>query len=326
MVEFYTHNSQSARQWPLDSIIHVAKAYMVTLKRNQELFAKVQSDPWALRKEIIGDDPFDIQDRHYGNNLVGDEFADHGTHCSGIIAAVRGNGIGMDGVADDVIIMPVRAVNALHYGDEQDKDIALAIRYAVDNGAQIISMSFGKDLSPQKVWVDEAVKYAEKNGVLLVHAAGNDHLDIDTADNFPSPDYLDRSGRAGNMINVGSITADTGLALVSGFSNYGLQHVDLFAPGSEIYSTVPGNQYEYMSGTSMATPVVAGIAALLLEYYPKLSAGQVKDILMRSVVSLRGKQVYKPGGKSLVDFGELCVSGGVVNAYQALKLAAEKFH
>jgi cell wall-associated protease len=322
MVEFYTHNSQSSRQWPLDSIIHVVKAYMVTLKRNQELFAKVQADPWALRKEVVGDDPFDIRDRNYGNNLVGDVFADHGTHCSGIISAIRGNGIGMDGVAENVIIMPVRAVNALHYGDELDKDIALAIRYAVDNGAQIISMSFGKPLSPNKAWVDDAVRYAEKKGVLLVHAAGNDDLDIDTADNFPSVDYLNGSGRAGNMITVGAMTMDTGLALVSPFSNYGRRNVDLFAPGSDIYSTFPGNTYQDASGTSMATPVVAGVAALLLEYYPKLSAVQVKDILLRSVTPLRGKWVYKPGSKEKVDFGALCVSGGVVNAYKALELAA----
>jgi cell wall-associated protease len=322
MVEFYTHNSHASRQWPLDSIIHVARAYMMTLKRNQELFAKVRVDPWALRKEFVGDDPFDIRDRNYGNNLVGDEFADHGTHCSGIISAIRGNGIGMDGVADNVIIMPVRAVNALHYGDELDKDIALAIRYAVDNGAQIISMSFGKPLSPNKAWVDEAVRYAEKKGVLLVHAAGNDHADIDTADNFPSADYLNGAGRAGNMITVGAMTMDTGLALVSSFSNYGKRNVDLFAPGSDIYSTFPGNTYQDASGTSMATPVVAGVAALLLEYYPKLSAGQVKDILLRSVTLLHGKMVYKPGTKVQVDFGGLCASGGVVNAYKALELAA----
>jgi cell wall-associated protease len=322
MVEFYTHNSQASRQWSLDSIIHVAKAYMMTLKRNQELFAKVRVDPWALRKEFVGDDPFDIRDRNYGNNLVGDEFADHGTHCSGIISAIRGNGIGMDGVADNVIIMPVRAVNALHYGDELDKDIALAIRYAVDNGAQIISMSFGKPLSPNKAWVDEAVRYAEKKGVLLVHAAGNDHVDIDTADNFPSADYLNGAGRAGNMITVGAMTMDTGMALVSSFSNYGKRNVDLFAPGSDIYSTFPGNTYQDASGTSMATPVVAGVAALLMEYYPKLTAMQVKDILLRSVTLLHGKMVYKPGTKVQVDFGGLCASGGVVNAYKALELAA----
>jgi len=322
MVEFYTHNSQSARQLPLDSIIRTVKVHLVTLKKTQELFATVKSDPWVTRKEIVGDDPSDINDRNYGNSLVGDEYADHGTHCSGIISAIRGNGVGMDGVADNVVIMPVRAVNALHYGDEMDKDIALAIRYAVDNGAQIISMSFGKDLSPHKAWVDEAVAYAGKKGVLLVHAAGNDHVDIDTADNFPSVDYLNGSGRAGNLITVGAMTMDTGLALVSGFSNYGRRNVDLFAPGSDIYSTLPGNQYQSYSGTSMATPVVAGVAALLLEYYPGLTAAQVKDILLRSVTSLRGKMVYRPGTKVQVDFGELCVSGGVVNAYKALELAA----
>ncbi len=154
ILNFYNRSDRKDKSISLDS-------YVVQLK----------NDPNELRKEIVGDNPFDINDRNYGNNIVGDEYANHGTHCSGIISAVRNNGIGMDGIADDVLIMPVKAVNTDPYGDEMEKDIALGIRYAVDNGAKIISMSFGKQFSPQKQWVDDAVKYAEKKGVLLVHGA-----------------------------------------------------------------------------------------------------------------------------------------------------------
>jgi cell wall-associated protease len=320
---FYGEIGTTNKSKSLDSVIAMFKRYLVEFKSDQLLYKEVKSDPLLLRKEIIGDNPFDINDRKYGNNLVGDQYADHGTHCAGVISAIRNNGVGMDGVADNVIIMPVRAVNTLQYGDEMDKDIALAIRYAVDNGARIISMSFGKDLSPQKQWVDEAIQYAEKKDVLLVHVAGNDNTDIDTSDWFPSPKYLNSSGRAGNFINVGAITMDTGYALTAEYSNYGQKEVDIFAPGSDIYSAIPGNKYQFDSGTSEATPVVAGVAALLLEYYPSLTAVQLKYILLKSVTSLKGKFVYKPGTKEKVDFSTLCVSGGVVNAYNALQLAAK---
>jgi len=282
------------------------------------IFKEVKNDPFEMRKEIVGDNPFDINDRNYGNNIVGDTFALHGTHCSGIIAAIRNNGVGMDGIADDVLIMSVRAVPN---GDEMDKDVALAIRYAVDNGAKIISMSFGKDFSAQKGWVDDAVKYADHKGVLLVHGAGNNARNSDSVPFYPNPSFLGSSERAKNMITVGASTIDTGYFVTAYFSNYGQKEVDLFAPGMTIYSSIPGNRYEFASGTSVSTPVVAGIAALILEYYPHLSAEQLKDILIKSVTSLKGKIVNKPGSREKVDFATLCVSGGIVNAYEALKLA-----
>jgi cell wall-associated protease len=306
----------------IDTLIHFINYYIQLDSADQVLYRSVKADPLAQRRDIVGDNPDDINDRKYGNNLVGDKYADHGTHCSCIIGAARHNGIGIDGIADNVIIMPVRAVNTLHYGDEMDKDIALAIRYAVDNGARIISMSFAKDLSPHKQWVDEAIKYADEKGVLLVHAAGNDSRNVDTAANFPNPTYIDGSGRAKNFINVGSMSADTGLTLTASSSNYGQKNVDLFAQGVMIYSCIPGNQYDFKSGTSMAAPEVSGVAALLLEYYPKLTAHQLKDILLRSVTPLKGKIVYQPGTRKKVDFATLSVSGGVLNAYNALKLAA----
>ena len=316
---FYNQTSPKNKTISLDSVARGLTEILNKQKDNQLMYEKLINNPNELRKEIVGDDPFDINDSNYGNNIVGDKYADHGTHCSGIIAAVRNNGIGMDGIADNVLIMPVRAVIS---GDERDKDIALVIRYAVDNGAKIISMSFGKIFSPQKQWVDEVVKYAEKKGVLLVHAAGNDNTDFDSTIYYPNAEFLDSSAGAKNIITVGAISSDTGFSLPASFSNYGQKKVDVFAPGVDIYSCVPGNKYEFMSGTSMATPVVAGVAALILEYYPDLSAIQLKDIIMKSVTSLKGKIVYKPGTKEKVDFSTLCVSGGVVNAYKALQLAA----
>ena len=237
-----------------------------------------------IRGEIVKDNENDINDRFYGNNdiMAGTPF--HGTHVSGIIAALRNNGKGIDGIADNVRIMMIRAVPD---GDEHDKDIALAIRYAVDNGAKVINMSFGKGFSPQKSWVDDAVQYAESKGVLLVHAAGNEGADIDTAYNFPNPHFINDGKRATNWITVGAsaASADKG-GLTAGFSNYGKNEVDVFAPGVNIYSSVPGgNTYANASGTSMASPVTAGVAALILEYYPTLTPQQVKDIIEKSAVA-----------------------------------------
>ncbi len=330
---------------PTDSLADATKKFILTLYANQpkeqsldsmraqgaqfldqtikEKVLKSNGNPDEERKKITGDNPFDINDRNYGNKIVGDKYAGHGTHCSGIISAIRNNGVGIDGITDNVLIMPLRAVNTLRPGDERDKDIALSIRYAVDNGAKIISMSFGKTFSPQKQWVDDAVKYAEKKGVLLIHGAGNDNENIDITADYPNPNFLNSSERAKNMITVGAMSSDTGFALTASFSNYGQKEVDVFAPGVDIYSTMPENKYEFKSGTSMATPVVAGVAALILEYYPNLNAEQVKDIIMKSVTSLKGKMVYKPGTEEKVDFSTLCVSGGVVNAYKALQLAEQ---
>jgi len=275
--------------------------------------------PKDLRHDIVKDNESDFNDRFYGNNdvMAGTPF--HGTHCSGIIGAVRNNGKGVDGIADNVRIMMVRAVPD---GDEHDKDIALAIRYAVDNGAQIISMSFGKDFSPQKGWVDDAVKYAESKGVLLVHAAGNDNKNIDTADNFPNPIFIDGSGRSRTFLTIGASGDPSNGGLTASFSNYGKKEVDVFAPGVKIYSTVPGgNTYGNASGTSMACPVVAGIAALLLEYYPNLTAQQLKYVIEKSATHLTEK-VTLPGTDDKVDLSDISRTGGLVNAYEAVKLAA----
>ncbi|NSL86719.1 S8 family serine peptidase [Chitinophaga sp. Mgbs1] len=293
-------------------------AYMSDLKRKTE---GAETPPNENRQKIVGDNYDDIKDNKYGNNDVMGAFGFHGTHVSGIIAAARNNGVGMDGVADNVRIMAVKAVPD---GDERDKDVALAIRYAVDNGAQIINMSFGKPFSPHKEWVDDAIRYAEKKGVLIVHAAGNDGNNNDSVPNFPNTDFLDGTHPT-NYITVGASSSGLGPDKVAGFSNYGKKHVDIFAPGVQIYSTIPGgNKYGSASGTSMAAPVVAGVAALVLSRYPDLSARQLKYILERSATPLADgtTEVNKPGSDEKIKFADLSVTGGLVNAYEALKLAA----
>jgi cell wall-associated protease len=283
-----------------------------------------ETAPKDYRKEIVKDNEQDINDRYYGNNdvMAGDPM--HGTHVTGIIGAERGNGKGMDGVADNVRVMMIRAVPN---GDEHDKDIALAIRYAVDNGARVINMSFGKNLSPEKTWVDSAVKYAESKGVLLIHAAGNDNSDVDTTDNFPNPDIRHAAYTASNWITVGASSdplAEPGFkSYTASFSNYGKKEVDVFAPGTRIYSTLPGGKnYGNLQGTSMAAPVVTGVAALILEYYPNLTPQQVKYCIEKSAVAPPAK-VKKPGSEEdMVNLSDISRSGGIINAYEAMKLAS----
>ena len=339
------------------------KQYDVMLKYNLNL----EYDP---RKELVGDDYENAREHNYGNSDVSGPNADHGSHVSGIIAANRTNNIGIMGVANSVIIMAIRVVPE---GDERDKDVANGIRYAVDNGARIINMSFGKGFKWNKEVVDEAVKYAEEKGVLLVHAAGNDNLSIDLEENYPNkyfdspeaiaykkihkkaqikipftptqnqmqnqsisrgsgngiikPDPIDTAmfklPHANNWIEVGaSAYADDG-SLKASFSNYGKYMVDVFAPGFLINSTVPGSKYDVFDGTSMAAPVVSGLAAMILSYFPDLKPYQVREIIMKSVAKVDHKVKYKNDKDEnlRISFSDLCLSGGIVNAYNAIKLA-----
>jgi subtilisin family serine protease len=213
------------------------------------------------------------------------------------------------------------SVRTVPDGDERDKDVANAIRYAADNGANIINMSFGKAYSPYKSLVDDAVRYADSKGVLMVHAAGNEGEDMAKAASFPTPEYL-TGGRAANWIEVGASSWKSRDSLVASFSNYGKTRVDVFAPGEDIYSTVPGGGYKKESGTSMASPVVAGVAALLMSYFPNLTASDVKRIIMQSSTKLGDQMVAKPGeGGGIVKFGELSITGGIVNVFAAVKMA-----
>lgn len=267
-------------------------------------------------RSIVGDNPNDLYEKGYGNNDVKGPNARHGTHVAGIIAANRNNDIGIKGIANNVRIMSVRAVPD---GDERDKDVANAIIYAVDNGAKIINMSFGKSFSPHKEAVDKAVKYAESKGVLIVHAAGNDSKNLDVENNFPTR-KLQKKGEVLNWIEVGASAAGND-EFVGSFSNYGKKSVDLFAPGVEIYSTTPDNTYEDLQGTSMACPATAGVAAILMSYFPELTATDVKQLLMQSTRKFDGLKVTQPGADTQVPFKDLSISGGLVNAYEASKLA-----
>jgi subtilisin family serine protease len=268
---------------------------------------------------IVGDNPDVMDGKVYGNNQVG-HIVDgeiHGTHVAGIIAAVRNNDLGMNGVASNVKILSVRAVPD---GDERDKDIAMAFRYAVDNGAKVINTSFGKGYSPNKEWVYEALKYAGENDVLIVNAAGNDGANIDEVYTYPNDSKDLIMEFTDNVITIGAMSANWDENLPASFSNYGKLNVDVFAPGVAIYSTFPDERYESISGTSMAAPSTAGVAALIRSYYPKLTAKQVKQILMNSGTQVN-MDVKLPGGEELVPFSDLSVSGRLVNAYNALRMA-----
>ncbi|WP_118193353.1 S8 family peptidase [Albibacterium indicum] len=276
-------------------------------------------------RDIVGDDYEDSSERIYGNSDVEGPDGEHGTHVAGIIGAVRSNDIGIKGVADEVLIMGVRVVPD---GDERDKDVANGIRYAVDNGAKVINMSFGKAYVKDKQVVDEAVRYAMENDVLLVHAAGNDSKNNDKFTSYPNPRYVDslgfNQGQGDAWIEVGATSWDKD-NLVASFSNYGKQTVDLFAPGVDIYSSIPSSAYKEASGTSMASPVVAGLAALIRSYYPEFTALEVKDIILQSVVKIDDKvKIREDNTNKRVYLSDISVTGGIANAYEALELAEKR--
>ncbi|MGS2762067.1 S8 family serine peptidase [Sinomicrobium sp. M5D2P9] len=279
-------------------------------------------------REILGDDPNNISDTKYGNNRVSAHttFLDHGTITSGIIAATRSNNTGIKGFSDNFKIMPLCTSS---YGDEHDKDIALAIKYAVDNGAKVINMSFGKEFSMHKNWVDNAIKYAEENNVLIVTSAGNDGYNLDKEEFFNYPDDSDNNGieLVQNFIKVGESGYTLDEKLISSESNYGKKSIDVFAPGTNIYTTsTKPEKYEVVNGTSFSSAMVSGIAALLFSYFPNLTASQVKKIILESGVSydidctISGNE----DGKKQ-PFTEFSKSGKIVNAYNALLMAEREF-
>jgi subtilisin family serine protease len=277
-------------------------------------------------RSIVGDDYTNASQHVYGNADVMGPDAEHGTHVAGIIGASRINDLGIKGVTDKVQIMALRVVPD---GDERDKDVANAIRYAVDNGAKVINMSFGKPYVWNKQVVDDAVRYAQSKDVLLVHAAGNDAKNIDVAKNYPTRFYSDSTGlitgMADNWIEVGASSWLNDETLVAEFSNFGKKNVDVFAPGVKINSTVPHSAYDDNDGTSMAAPMVSGLAALLRSYFPKLSALQVKALILKSVYKVPQKVKIAEDGHSVrVSFVEVCSSAGVANAYNAVSEAMKE--
>ena len=270
-------------------------------------------------RKIVGDNPNDLSDRLYGDgNVMARKGRSHGTHVSGIIAANRNNTLGVKGAADNVKIMAIRNTPN---GDEYDKDVALGVYYAVDNGARVINMSFGKGFSPHSEWVRDAIAYAAKNDVLIVAAAGNDAADTDVVSYFPNDQVGAGAEVASNFIKVGATGPKYGSSILAGYSNYGKDTVDVFAPGSQIYSTYPKQTYEYAQGTSMASPLVAGVAALIFSQHPELSAAQVKQILMSSGIAINKKVSLQNG--EVVPFADLSKSGKIINAYNALIMASK---
>lgn len=277
-------------------------------------------------RAVVGDDPYNLNDTKYGNNEVSGPTKDkedikHGTHVAGIIAAKRDNNLGINGVANNAKIMVLRAVPD---GDEYDKDIALAIRYAVDNGAKVINTSFGKYFSPNPEFVMDALKYAASKDVLIINAAGNEGIDLDSKMVYPNDQTPQNSTEfVDNVLTVGALNYEYGSGLVAGFSNYGKTSVDVFAPGTKIWSTTPNNTYEYLQGTSMAAPAVAGVAAIIRSFYPKLTAAQVKNIIMNSGVSTKASVVISEN-TATKKFTDISVSGKMVNLYNALILAEKE--
>lgn len=276
-----------------------------------------------FRKEMLGDNPDDNSNKFYGNNDVDgpdpkEADAKHGTHVAGIIAAERNNGIGMDGVANNVKIMVVRAVPD---GDEYDKDIANAIRYATDNGAKVLNTSFGKYYSTHPEWVIEAIKYAESRDVLIVNAAGNEGLNLDENIVYPNDQTKTGIEYANNVLTVGALNLKYGGEVVANFSNYGKTNIDVFAPGVKIWSTTPLNTYEFLQGTSMASPAVAGVAAVIRSMYPNLTASQVKKVIMDSGLASTATVVLGGDPSNTDAFQNISKSGKMVNLYNALIMA-----
>lgn len=302
----------------LDAMVDEIQHAVDYFRNRVDYMLNLDFDP----RHIVGDNYEDSQERIYGNNSVTGPDAMHGTHVAGIIAAGRNNNIGIDGIAQNVRIMTIRTVPD---GDERDKDVANAIRYAVDNGAKVINMSFGKAHSWDKAVVDDAIKHAIEKDVLMVHAAGNDGANIDYTDNFPNREIIAQANLHDAWIEVGASTYYDDERLPARFSNYGKENVDLFAPGYAIYSTVPFSDYEESQGTSMAAPVVAGIAAMIRSYYPLYSAADVKDIIMRSAVKME-IEVIQPGTEDQkINFSELSRSGAIANLHNALELAKKEY-
>ncbi|GAA3585824.1 S8 family peptidase [Snuella lapsa] len=275
-----------------------------------------------LKGRVTGDNPDDMSTKYYGNGNVKPvkKSESHGTHVAGIIAAERNNGKGANGVANNVQIMGIRAVPN---GDEYDKDIALAIRYAVDNGAKIINGSFGKYYSTHSDWVREAIAYAGKKDVLFVNAAGNESEDLDKKACYPNDQVNNGPEVSDTFITVGALEPKYGTEMIAGFSNYGKINVDVFAPGAKVYSTTPENEYDTKGGTSMAAPAVAGVAALIRSYFPKLKASEVKQILMDSGLAVKTKVIVGGDAENIQPFVNLTKSGKMVNAYNALIMASK---
>lgn len=298
-----------------DDIIFYNELYT---KHLEVLFHKEYND-----RKITGDNPNVLNDSNYGNHVVSHNLdkLTHGTSVSGPM--IQSSKSQVQGISSKIKIMPICISG---YGSEHDKDIALAIRYAVDNGAKVINISLGKLLSLHKEWVFEAFKYAEQHDVIIVSSAGDSSLNLTEINYYYPNDNVDNTAEvSNNFLLVGASTYDPNEKLVASFSNYGTIDVDIFAPGIEIFTTTVNNTYDFQDGTSMSASITSGVAALIFSYYPNLIASEVKQIIMESGVSY-DIMVNKPSTskeKELVPFSSLSKSGKIVNAYNALLMAEE---
>lgn len=289
--------------------------------KEKAAISKIQA-PAPVREEIIKDNYFSFSDKYYGNNDITGPNAKHGTHVAGLVASIPDSNWLVQPYYPAIKIMGLRIVPD---GDEYDKDVALGIRYAVDNGAKIINMSFGKSYSPEQAWVDSAIRYAAQKDVLIIHSAGNEYYDLNQKEVFPTPYSSIFNDTAKNMLTIGA-TSDPNISgsLLTDFSNYGSKIVDVLAPGDKIYSTIPGvNNYGYLRGTSMASPIVSHIAAMIRSYFPTLTAIQVKEILLQSARNTADDTIaYEvPQHEESKTLNEMSKIGGIVNAANALELA-----
>jgi len=280
--------------------------------------------PENIRAEIIKDHYEDLFDNHYGNNDIMGPNSKHGTHVAGLVASIPDSDWQISKLYPSIQIMGVRVVPD---GDEYDKDIALGIRYAVDNGAKIINMSFGKSFSPEQPWVDSAIRYAAKKDVLLIHSAGNEFYDLDNIQVYPNPYSSTFQDTAKNVLTVAA-SSDLFIngSLLTDFSNFGPKIVDVLSPGNKIYSTFPGaTNHGYLQGTSMSAPIVSHIAALIRSYYPPLTAIEVKKIIMQSVWKPvnHNESFSIPQKVENKKLQEIAFAGGIVNAANALIMANE---
>lgn len=276
------------------------------------------------RKDIIGDNYLDINYNKYGNNVLLTADAAIGTMEAGIIVAKRENGLGGNGIMDQAEIMTLRvAAN----GEPYLKDIALAIRYAVDHQADIIMLPVQNTLYPedQKKWISEALEYAESKGVFCITPAWEGAQDLAVETYYPNR-WMTGKKELTNLMVVCSSDKNGNPSMNS---NYGAKEVDLYAPGMEIYSTYTGDTYQSGTGLGLAAATTVGVAALIKAYYPHLTGTQIRNILLETVTSRKDAEVEKGiivDGKPTQDlflFGDLCLSGGIINAYQAV-VAADK--
>ena len=300
-------------------VMHDLEEYIES--KDKAANAKTQA-PAPIRADIIKDNYENLADQFYGNNDFTGPSAKHGTHVAGLVASVPDSNWKVSNLYPLIKIMSVRVVPD---GDEYDKDIALGIRYAVDNGAKVINMSFGKSYSPEQPWVDSAMRYAAKKDVLIVHSAGNEYYDLDQKNVYPNPYSTTFKDTANNIITIAA-SSDSSIngSLLTDFSNFGPKVVDVMSPGVKIYSTIPGiNNHGYLDGTSMAAPIVSHIAAMIRSYFPNLTAIQVKEILLRSAWQpIDPSTSYNvPSHEQSNTLKEISKTGGIINAANAIEMA-----